>query len=635
MSAQNPAQSAAVSQNNAPSVSGDAAAFADTTTQAAASRPAATKKHRTNRTARRRPGWVDRTARKINGLPLATRLIIIVLVLLGVGFTVTGIAVNSLVWDYLVAQDDEQLTRQAQLVISNISHLDAGSNSAPTDYYLQIRDKNGRILATPLIPRQRGGMVSVPVLPASGTKVSRDKLQQPFTTKGRLVSAGTGKAGRDPGQWRVVALEWVNQTTGDTGTLYLGMSLANATDTVRTSVKYFIIICLLTFVIAASLGWILITRSLKPLRDIERTASKIAAGDLSQRVPELPEHTEVGSLSASLNMMLNRIEQSFHDEEETNAKMRRFVSDASHELRTPLAAISGYGQLYQMQKSTAEDPVALADSIFAKIGSSTERMTRLVNDLLSLARLDEGRGQHVVEGVPLAELLGGSCEDLHALDVHRPISLGRLDLAPETAKKPGSKIGDIAFDLGQFEQVALACDPDQVRRVFTNIVGNIHRYTPSDSPVEVSLTLARADMSVATAGALAPEEQSWKKFVRAMRKTAVTGQGRPFALIRFTDHGPGVKPEALTRIFDRFYTADPSRAREKGGTGLGMALALSVVKSQSGFIVASATPGGGLTQTIVLPVQETVGEVLSSYREVMGGTTGAAQAQKGSASQTA
>lgn len=554
-----------------------------------------------------------RHLRRVNELPLATRLMTILLALLAMGLVIAAVATNSLVWGYLVNQEDEQLIRQAQLVVSNITSLSAQSSAAPTDYFVQIRDENGKILATPLLPRQKGGMVSQPILPAEGTKPSQTTLNVPFTTQGKLVERGSGPGGKNPGKWRVVGLRWTS-TSGKTGTLYIGLSLVNATDTILMSLRYFLVICILVFTLAAMLGWLLIRRSLKPLRDIEQTASKIAAGDLSQRVPVLPETTEVGSLSASLNMMLNRIEQSFHDEEKTNAKMRRFVSDASHELRTPLAAISGYGELYEMQKASADDPLAPADTLFAKVRSSTARMTRLVNDLLSLARLDEGRGQHISENVELDDLLGGSCEDLHALDFHRPISLGCLDFSTQAHKKVTAKVGEVPFELGAFEKMRLACDADQLRRVFTNVVGNIHRYTPDDSPTEVSLTCVQADMSPEEAQKCEPTAQSWEAFVRAIRTSAQTGTGQQYAVIRFTDHGPGVRPEALTRLCDRFYTADPSRAREKGGTGLGMALALSVVKSQSGFIVASETPGGGLTQTIVLPLFHHVSEVISRHQ---------------------
>lgn len=551
-------------------------------------------------------------------MPLATKLIVILLVLLGAGLVVVSVASTSLMSGYLVAQDDEQLLRQAQLVVSNIGGLSDSSNGTPTDYFLQIRNDEGKILSTPLVPRLRGGMISMPQLPADGTRIASSRLQVPFTVPGRLVKAGQGRGGGNPGRWRVVALGWESENSGRSGTLYIGLSLQDVDDIVSAFIQFFCIISLLIFMIAATVGWVMIARSLKPLRDIEQTASKIAAGDLSQRVPALPESTEVGSLSASLNIMLNRIEQSFNDEEETNAKMRRFVSDASHELRTPLAAISGYGELYEMQKATSEDPVALADALFSRVRGSTARMTRLVNDLLSLARLDEGRGQHIVEGVSLSRLLAGSCEDLHALDIHRPITLGRLNLLDEASYKPGAKIHDIAFEPGKFPEVTLACDPDQLRRVFTNIVGNIHRYTPAESPVEISLTTIRANLSIRDCAASPAEPKSWDVFVRSMREAFRLGSGTHYAVIRFADHGPGVRPEALSRIFDRFYTADPSRAREKGGTGLGMALALGVVKSQAGFIAATATPKGGLTQTLVLPVQTSVAEVLTSLHQTVG-----------------
>ena len=145
-------------------------------------------------------------------------------------------------------------------------------------------------------------------------------------------------------------------------------------------------------------------RTLSPLKRIEKTAAKIAAGDLTQRVPPAPENTEVGSLSVSLNAMLTRIEQSFHEQEETTAKMKRFVSDASHELRTPLAAIHGYAELYKMQRDL---PGALgrADESISHIEDSSTRMTVLVEDLLSLARLDEGRGIDITQQVPLTTLV--------------------------------------------------------------------------------------------------------------------------------------------------------------------------------------------------------------------------------------
>ena len=181
--------------------------------------------------------------------------------------------------------------------------------------------------------------------------------------------------------------------------------------------------------IGVILGTIVVQSTLAPLKRIEKTAAKIAAGDLSQRVPDLPENTEVGSLSMSLNAMLTRIEESFHAQEETTEKMKRFVSDASHELRTPLAAIHGYAELYKMQRDM---PGALerADESIAHIEASSARMTVLVEDLLSLARLDEGRGIDITQQVKLTSVVKDAADDLHALDPNRGITCGQVVLQP-------------------------------------------------------------------------------------------------------------------------------------------------------------------------------------------------------------
>ena len=170
--------------------------------------------------------------------------------------------------------------------------------------------------------------------------------------------------------------------------------------------------------LGGSLSTLIIQHTMTPLKRIEKTAAKIAAGDLSQRIPSAPENTEVGSLAASLNSMLTRIESSFHEQEETTDKMKRFVSDASHELRTPLAAIHGYAELYKMQRDM---PGALerADESIEHIERSSQRMTVLVEDLLSLARLDEGRGIDMTGTVKLSSLVTDAVDDLHALDPDR------------------------------------------------------------------------------------------------------------------------------------------------------------------------------------------------------------------------
>ena len=278
--------------------------------------------------------------------------------------------------------------------------------------------------------------------------------------------------------------------------------------------------------------------------------------------------------------------------------MKQFVSDASHELRTPLAAIHGYAELYKMQRDM---PGALerADESIEHIEASSARMTVLVEDLLSLARLDEGRGIDITQQVPLTSVVRDAADDLHALDPDRGIRCGLIAIKPGTDLEHPS---DFTFQDGDMPAITLTGDASRLRQVVTNIVGNIHRYTPADSPVEISMGVLPASISPESLSRMPANERSMHHLVEAIEVGQSMQVGMNYAIVRFSDHGPGVPPEARSKIFERFYTADPSRARQKGGTGLGMAIAQSVVKAHHGFICASGSEGGGLTLTVVLPV---------------------------------
>ncbi|WP_420838177.1 sensor histidine kinase [Bifidobacterium santillanense] len=399
--------------------------------------------------------------------------------------------------------------------------------------------------------------------------------------------------------WRVVAFQWQNTKTGEVmGVVFIGLSLSDQIDIINTLTRYCITVGIAIVLLGGSLSALIIQRTLDPLKRIEKTAAKIAAGDLSQRVPSAPENTEVGSLSASLNMMLARIERSFHEQEQTTAKMKRFVSDASHELRTPLAAIHGYAELYTMQRGM---PGALerADESIAHIEKSSQRMTVLVEDLLSLARLDEGRGIDMTQTVSLTSLVTDAVDDLHALDPNREVTRGTVTFEPSSDMAHPSILG---IEGDRMTPVTITGDASRLRQVVTNIVGNIHRYTPDDSPARVGLGVVAASIAPEQLSRMPSNDDSMKRFLEAAEVGHTMHTGTNYAVLRFEDHGPGVPAESRAQIFERFYTADPSRAREKGGTGLGLAIAQSVVKAHRGFICATETPGGGLTFTIMLPL---------------------------------
>lgn len=554
--------------------------------------------------------WHRRIGRKVQAIPLSTKLVTCIIVLLTIGTIGISFSIRTLVGNYLLQKTDTQLVNQAQMIFNSMDSLDSTTSedgrSLVNTYYVEVRDSEYKRTGAGSVPMLREGVVSEPSLPSDGS-IDGVTLGEPFTTQAvvhvttsRVPDHAIMQAAQSP--WRVVALPWSEKTkTGqvkDSGVVFIGLSLSDQIDTSNTLTRFCAMVGIAVVLIGAILGTIVVQSTLAPLKRIEKTAAKIAAGDLSQRVPDLPENTEVGSLSMSLNTMLTRIEESFHAQEETTEKMKRFVSDASHELRTPLAAIHGYAELYKMQRDM---PGALerADESIEHIEASSARMTVLVEDLLSLARLDEGRGIDITQQVKLTSVVNDAADDLHALDPDRGITCGQVVLQAGSDMEHPSRL---AFQPGTMPDITLTGDASRLRQVATNIVGNIHRYTPADSPVEVSMGVLPASISPESLSRMPSNEQSLHHFIEAIEVGQSMQVGMNYAIVRFSDHGPGVPADARSKIFERFYTADPSRARQKGGTGLGMAIAQSVVKAHHGFICASGSDGTGLTLTVVLPV---------------------------------
>lgn len=554
--------------------------------------------------------WHRRIGRKVQAIPLSTKLVTCIIVLLTIGTIGISFSIRTLVGNYLLQKTDTQLVNQAQMIFNSMDSLDSTTSedgrSLVNTYYVEVRDSECKRTGAGSVPMLREGVVSEPSLPSDGS-IDGVTLGEPFTTQAvvhvttsRVPDHAIMQAAQSP--WRVVALPWSEKTkTGqvkDSGVVFIGLSLSDQIDTSNTLTRFCAMVGIAVVLIGAILGTIVVQSTLAPLKRIEKTAAKIAAGDLSQRVPDLPENTEVGSLSMSLNTMLTRIEESFHAQEETTEKMKRFVSDASHELRTPLAAIHGYAELYKMQRDM---PGALerADESIEHIEASSARMTVLVEDLLSLARLDEGRGIDITQQVKLTSVVNDAADDLHALDPDRGITCGQVVLQAGSDMEHPSRL---AFQPGTMPDITLTGDASRLRQVVTNIVGNIHRYTPADSPVEVSMGVLPASISPESLSRMPSNEQSLHHFIEAIEVGQSMQVGMNYAIVRFSDHGPGVPADARSKIFERFYTADPSRARQKGGTGLGMAIAQSVVKAHHGFICASGSDGTGLTLTVVLPV---------------------------------
>ncbi|WP_082618067.1 cell wall metabolism sensor histidine kinase WalK [Oerskovia sp. Root22] len=483
-------------------------------------------------------GWFAR-------VPLRARLVAIIALLLAAGLGIAALATTTVVARYLVGQVDQQLDLTASAVADETFRGNASRSTLPSEYYVLIRWDNGA--ETPKYWDKAVERSGAPQIPTFMAQEMATRTGKPFT----VTSAG----GTTPAEWRVVPYPVISKLTGETvGTAYVALPLTGIHETVKVLGRTLAVSALGIALIGGAVAYLAVQRALRPLREIEETAADIAGGDLTRRIRPAPPSTEVGSLAASLNTMLNHIERAFAASEASEARMRRFVSDASHELRTPLATVKGYGELYRMGALTTPEQM---DDTMRRIEDSATRMGTLVNDLLALARLDEGRPiRH--EPVNLAALARDSAGDLHALDPTRPVrvvSLGGSGDAPE--------------------ELTVIGDEDRLRQVLANLIGNVSQHTPAGTPVEIAL------------GTQEPQDAG----------------DDPLAVLEVRDHGPGITPEQAAHVFERFYRADSSRNRASGGSGLGMAIVAAIVGAHQGHISVAPTQGGGLTVHVELPTQ--------------------------------
>lgn len=350
-----------------------------------------------------------------------------------------------------------------------------------------------------------------------------------------------------PMRWRAVA----GSLTDGSATFVVAVPLRRVERTVRQLILVEFLIGLAVVSAMGVIGWYAVRRAFRPLRQIEDTAAAIAAGDLTRRIPTRHAKDEVTSLSHSLNAMLAQIEQSFAAREASEQRMRQFVADASHELRTPLATVRGYAELYRQGAVTRPEDVAGAMS---RIEGEAGRMSGLVEDLLVLARLD-GRRPMEFSPVDLTVLAADAAQDARAIDPTRRITL--------------TGIG------GQLAPTVVPGDEGKLRQVLANLMANALGHTPDGTPVEVAVGTRGTDAT---------------------------------AIIEVRDHGPGIDPAEVRRVFERFYRSDPSRRRGTGGgSGLGLAIVAAIVGAHSGKVGVAPTPGGGATFVVELPTANSQG----------------------------
>lgn len=442
---------------------------------------------------------------------------------------------------------------QGQLDVFSVAARNWVANAEPTAALNGVPLTAERALSGQRVPLGLLLAVQAPNQTASGVTVSTSGLQSLsagdlFELTQAVHSGGSTVVSLHSGGSYLVT---VTQT--ENGTLVLtGLSRAEIQGTLGT---------LFTVIALATLGGLLllaittaltISMGLRPLRAVAATATRVAGqpldrGEVSitERVPEYEAdpRTEVGRVGIALNTLLDHVDTSLAARQRNEERMRRFVADASHELRTPLASIRGYSELSLRALSQNQGPDTVADTTSAleRIQAQSLRMTRLVEDLLLLARLDEGQ-----------ELVRGSV-DLTQLAVEA------LSDAQPTA--PGHR-----WELDVPEQpILLSGDAGRLHQVLANLLANARTHTPAGTTITLSL---------------------------AAEPTA--------AVLRVHDDGPGIDPEVRDELFARFARGDVSRARQTGGTGLGLAIAKAIIEGHGGSIEVTSEPGD-TTFTVHLP----------------------------------
>ncbi|MGV9744901.1 sensor histidine kinase [Rhodococcus zopfii] len=462
--------------------------------------------------------------RRPPALPLRFTLVAALLVLSGLGLLASGVAVTTFLQGSLLSRIDRDLHDAAHGWAKPLGARPelpppaVGQDRPPSPFYVRVANPDGT--------------VRVMINDRSASPALPDTAVREPVTVGSADGFGT--------RWRVLAT-----VDPDGGTTVVAMSLEETDETVGRLVALQFGIGAAVLVALGVAGYFVVRRSLRPLREVERTAVAIAGGDLHERVPERDPRTEVGRLSVALNTMLAQIQSAFaataaseESARRSEERMRRLVADAGHELRTPLTTIRGFSELYR--QGVGRD----TDLLMTRIENESRRMGILVEDLLLLARLDAQRPLEQ-KAVDLLALASDAVHGARAVAADRTIGLEIID---------GPGIPEV---LG---------DAVRLRQVLDNLVTNALTHTPADASVTVR---------VGTVG--------------------------DRVVLEVADTGPGLAEPDRERVFERFYRADSSRTRASGGSGLGLSIVAALVAAHGGTVEVDSEVGRGATFRVLLP----------------------------------
>ncbi|TMF95594.1 MAG: HAMP domain-containing histidine kinase [Chloroflexi bacterium] len=467
-------------------------------------------------------------------LSLRGRLLIGVISLVVIGLLVANVAMYLSLQSFLMGRVDDQLTNgvdEAANALGATGPFPQRTPYFPVGTVVELIAPDGSIADGKVVaPFGTEGPTARPIVPKTLPNHGADKPAPPYTvqgTEGVQFRMTDWPEGRFHGQFIVLAIPLTDvQST-------LSQLLAQEAVISAGVIGGTLVLALL-----------IVQLGLRPLRRMGAVAGEIAAGDYSRRVEPATPRTEIGRLGLALNAMLTQIEAAFAQRTASERRLRRFIADASHELRTPLTSIRGYSEM--LRRGASESP-SDAELARRRIEEESVRMSTLVDDMLLIARLDQGRPIDS-RPVDLQVIARDAAADARAVAPQREITLD----APE--------------------RVLVAGDDTRLRQVVGNLVRNALVHTPSTTPVEIEVTTQNGTAQLSVA-----------------------------------DHGPGLPAADRDRIFEPFYRADASRSRDSGGAGLGLSIVSAVVAAHGGKIEVRETEGGGATFDVRLPLVSPAG----------------------------
>ncbi len=468
-------------------------------------------------------------------MKLRTRLLLILVGLLAFGLLATDIFTYFQLQSFLVGKVDQELTQASPTMLREVLRAAQGTPNLPNPFggpgangasslqpgsVGELVTTNGEVLGTVHITYGGTNSSIAPNIPKSilknlGNQTTSTNSFTPSTatnpSTGEYITTG---ATSGSGNFRVLIVP-----VGQGLLLVEAFPLNDVYSTLESLRNLEILVSVGVLLVLGLGGYYLVVLGLRPLEKVKHATREIAAGNLEKRVQIDSTKTEIGQLSLDFNEMIDRIEGEFKLRAATEARLRRFVSDASHELRTPLSFLRGHAELFR--QGAISTPEELASSM-KRIEEQAKRMGRLVDELLLLARFDEG-SPVVLVPIDLRLIAHDAAADARAMAPERNVKVNAV------------------------EEVFVMAEETGLRQVVGNMVRNAIVHTPPGTSIELEVT-----------------------------KTHEAG------LLKVIDFGPGIAPDKAQSIFDRFYRADPSRSRDSGGSGLGLAIVATIIQAYGG-----------------------------------------------------